>query len=197
MLKAAKDSVEATQSDSMYNEVKKAEDYILYDLPLIAKNPSVAAYISPISNQNNARNERLFVIISSSMPQSLLKHYALMADASKSRIVLVLRGVVGGNIQETAKWFEKIKPSKDSAIELQINPKLIRRFDVSRVPAVLLVQNFNPIVLENTDIIGKPDANEEYWICYGDSDLRYTLKKIADKSPFAKATLEALPKSRQ
>jgi type-F conjugative transfer system pilin assembly protein TrbC len=195
MLEAAKDSVNSTKSDSMRGEVKKAEDYILYDLPMIAKNPSVAATIPSIAAKSVARNERLFAVISSSMPRNLLKHYALMAEASKGQITLVLRGAVNGNIRETAKWFEGIKPRKESALELQINPKLIRRFGIDRVPALLLVQNFNPVVLENTDTIGKPDKNEEYWIYYGDTDLRYWLRDIAAKSPLAKTTLELLPKN--
>lgn len=76
----------------------------------------------------------LLVLVSFSMPADTLN--ALAEQAGKIGAPLVLRGLVGDSMEETAKRIAALH--KSAGTSLAIDPTLFSRFGVDRVPTVVL-----------------------------------------------------------
>lgn len=82
--------------------------------------------------------DELLVFVSTSIPPEALK--MIGAQAARAGAVLVLRGVKGGglsgkNIKATQL---AMKPAIDMGADVQINPELFKRYDVTMVPTTVL-----------------------------------------------------------
>ena len=190
-------------SDKFQTEVKKSEDYILYD-----KEWNYQKYLGKygkltkeIINKNNPLNnnqfldcdEKLYMVISSSMPTQTIKNYFKEVQPVNTDITFVMRGTIGGihKIKPTLKWLNNIvvidknKNSRDKKnryqINLEINPKVTRRYNIKRVPALIYIQNFNPIIEMQEPMPKDDDKKEKVYIAYGDSNIEYSLQKINKK----------------
>jgi type-F conjugative transfer system pilin assembly protein TrbC len=141
-------------------------------------------------------SERIYVFISSSMPLQTVRNYASsVARLGDPRIVMVMRGFVGGmsRIQPTIRFVAdalKKHPSCSPAegecamlpANLVVDPLLYRRYEIDRVPAVVFARGVkagNPGLSEgdskNTEV-----ANS--YIVYGDASLEYILQAIGRES---------------
>ena len=152
----------------------------------------------PVKNEYLEADERIFIIISSSMKDETIKNYFSDLQNVTSDITYVLRGVVGNDIS-------KFKPTQDFIVKsmsksgkttmsenesdedfynvsIEINPKITRRFKIEKVPAVLFIKNYNPAVQDFQNFIGTPDENEKYYIAYGEVQVGYALQEINKKA---------------
>lgn len=122
-------------------------------------------------------NEKLYLFISSSMPDSTVRAYLeRVAVAGKDeQVETVMFGMVGGmeNGKEAMSEYLArallVNPDcKDSVeaicqrypINLSINPAVFKKFKITKVPCVVYVRG------------------ENYWTVDGDSSLEFLLKKI-------------------
>jgi type-F conjugative transfer system pilin assembly protein TrbC len=101
-------------------------------------------------------SERLYIFVSSSVPEITLKSYVRDVDRVKDpNIVIVFRGFVGGmedmnSAVEYLKWLivkdpkcltEKVQNCDGFHAGIQIDPLLFERFGIESVPAFVFLQN--------------------------------------------------------
>ena len=201
--KAAQDIAKFSHSKAFKQEIKKAEDYLLddkgFDFGKYAYSEQTMAMIKDMENNKHLiskneyldANERIFIIISSSMSDETIKNYFNALENVSSDTTFVLRGIVGNDIRyfmPTQKFLTKSlsKSGKDTIskddefynFNIEINPKITRRFKIEKVPAVLYIKNYNPAVQDFQNFIGSPDENESYYIAYGEAEVAYALREI-------------------
>ena len=136
--------------------------------------------------------ERIYIFISSSIPITTLRNYAIDLDKLRDpRISMVMRGFVGGmkKIKPTLEFVSKIF-LKDKGCKLEeqncetymanltIDPLLFRRYAVERVPAVVYARDLlvaDPAISEGLDTNA---SLSPHYIVYGDASLDYVLSVI-------------------
>lgn len=128
--------------------------------------------------------ERIFIFISSSMPEDLIQTYLSYAERSNGTIHVALRGFVGGpeKIMPTQQWVKKMITKQDGGTfncGIEINPTVQMQYSIDRVPAVLYIKDYDPM---NDGHTGEFKKDDQYWIGYGAVDLLYTLEKIQKDS---------------
>ena len=148
-------------------------------------------------------DERIYVFISSSMPKETLKNYASSIDRLKdSRIIMVLRGCIGGcrKLMPTAHFVQSIvAPSEKEQlqVEVQIDPNLFRLHDVGVVPAIVFASGVHLDVDEGSEgnLTHIQSAPSSYAV-FGDVSLDYAIEKIDAKvnNPRLKAIVAELRK---
>src|SRR6185369_10547786 len=101
-----------------------------------------------------AESERVYIFVSSSMPLQTVRNYvASVARLGDPRIVMVMRGFVGGmsRIQPTIRFvadalkkYPSCSPAEGECAMLPANlvvdPLLYRRYEIDRVPAVVFAR---------------------------------------------------------
>lgn len=141
-------------------------------------------------------SERVYVFISSSMPLQAVRNYAAsVTRLGDPRIMMVMRGFVGGmtRIQPTIRFVAdalKKHPSCSPAegecamlpANLVVDPLLYRRYAIDRVPAVVFARGVkagNPGLSEGD--IKNAEVDNSYTV-YGDASLEYILQSIGRES---------------
>lgn len=79
------------------------------------------------------QSERLFVFVSSSMPEASLT--AVARDAAPLGAPVLLRGLVGASLQET---LARLAPLTATGAALEIDPLLFEAYGIEQAPAVVL-----------------------------------------------------------
>ncbi len=138
-----------------------------------------------------AADERVYIFISSSMPEATLRAYAASIDRLGDRnIVMVLRGFVGGatSLLPTATFISKVL-FKDVTCrgegcptfntEVIIDPELYRRYRPQAVPAVVYAKGVRPFDPDRSEgnKENTPSASN-WWMAYGDASLGHVLKVL-------------------
>lgn len=128
------------------------------------------------TNQYLEHNEKLFIVISSSIPKHILKNYFEMLQNVNTDVTFVLRGTIGGvkKIKPTLDWIQEILTKNDNTryeYNVVIEPRIVDKYKIERLPAVLYIKNYNPLYVEES-------ADEEHYIYYGAVDVDYALEKI-------------------
>jgi len=205
----AKEVSNYARSDKFQKGVLENEKYILYDKSIDWSkytgkySDQTKEIMKQLENTNSSLlsknqflnpNEKLFIVISSSLKKETIRNYFKMLENVNTDVTFVLRGVIGTpkKIMPTINYIndllikdpnkDKSDPSNRYSFNVEINPKITRRFDVKQVPAVLFIKNYNPVVQEYKDVIGSPDKDELYWIAYGEASIDYALKQINKKA---------------
>lgn len=129
-------------------------------------------------------DDRIYLFVSSSVPLPTLRNYAMdMARLKDSRLVLVMRGFVGGanRIGPTATFIAevlKVDPNCELGADREcamreipfiVDPRLFREAGIEKVPAIGFIPGGN-------QMIGEP------LIIYGDTSLGYALERMARES---------------
>jgi len=201
----AKKLSDYAKSNKFQKGVKKTEKYILYDKSINWSkytgkyNKQTKEIMEQLEKTNNPLlsnnkflepNEKLFIIISSSLEKETIRNYFKILKNVNTDVTFVLRGLIGTpkKIRPTLNYINDLltkDKNKDSAnganrylFSVEINPKITRRFNIKEVPAVLFIKNYNPVVEEYKSIIGHPDENEFYYVAYGEVSVDYALKQI-------------------
>ena len=142
-----------------------------------------------------APDERVYVLVSSSMPMQVLKNYAAQLDkAGDPNTGMLLRGFVGGAtyLKPTLEFLMQLL-SKDDDCDLPINqnceifedlnfsvdPMIFRRYRVEMVPAIVFVRGVQRVDgHETSEGIEEDFKIGDYFVAYGDMGLDYMLEKI-------------------
>lgn len=117
------------------------------------------------------RDGELMVMVSFSMPDEALRNLAHQAD--KAGAVLVLRGLVGDSLTQTAAKIRQVLGDETRDQTFQVNPQVFRAYNVQSVPSFVLAR--------------KPadgstcDQGTDYVSVRGDVTLHYALQKLAEK----------------
>jgi type-F conjugative transfer system pilin assembly protein TrbC len=127
-------------------------------------------------NQFLEHNEKLFIVISSSIPKHILKNYFEMLQNVNTDVTFVLRGTIGGvkKIKPTLDWMQEVLTKSDNTryeYNVVIEPRIVDKYKIEKLPAVLYVKNYNPSYTEES-------TNEKHYIYYGAVDIDYALGKI-------------------
>lgn len=137
-----------------------------------------------------AKDEKLYILMSSSVPVSVWKTYAKAIDeyGLSESAFLVLRGCIGGctYIKPTLNFIQKvIAPSEKEQIKTQvhIDPLIFRRFNIQRVPCFVYVKGdelinpeFSAGFEENLKNRGK------HAVSCGDWAFEYHAKELCKKT---------------
>jgi type-F conjugative transfer system pilin assembly protein TrbC len=138
-------------------------------------------------------SQRIYLFISSSVPEITLRNYAAdIANNASVDIVMVMRGMIGGvspeGMQHTKQFVHditKIDPLCTSGdceslrTGVQIDPELFRRFEINRVPATVFVEG-----VERVDGQRGSEGNQEnvrvgrFFKVEGDYSLAHNLGAI-------------------
>ncbi len=129
------------------------------------------------------------------MPKASLDR--LIDDASRLRAPIVLRGLVDGSLGATRRRIAEAMGER--LVAWQIDPTLFSRFDVSAVPALVLVDPAQPIPVEcKTDQCRAGGFAK----VAGDVTAEYALRLIAERDPdpglasVARRAIDSLTKPR-
>lgn len=195
------------RSDAFEKKIIDNQNYILYDKSmnfdeyLGEYSQNTKDMINQLENSKHListnkylnPNEKIFIIISSSMDKSSIQNYFKLLENVKTDITFILRGLVGNDaryINPTFSYLQdllikdpnnKNKDDKNNFYyyNIQINPKVTRRFHITKVPAVIFIKNYDPIVEDYQKMTNTPaDTNEEYFIAYGEASIDYALNEI-------------------
>lgn len=150
---------------------------------LKAKN---SVFPTAVANENVglSANERIYIFVSSSMPDELVKTYLGYAEKSNGAIRLALRGFVKGpeKIGPTQDWVRRMITKKDGTeykAGIEINPQIQAEYGINQVPAVLYIADYNPI---NDAHTGQFKKSDDFWVVYGGVDFIYALEQIQKDS---------------
>ena len=132
-------------------------------------------------------SSQVLIFVSFSMPKTSLKSW--MHDANTIHAPVIIRGLVNNSFKATtASIYELVKEGSGG---MQIDPILFERFQIKKVPAVVVTQLVS--CLPNQSCL------ENYDVFYGDAGLEYALKQIEkqedDISPIAEKALQTLKKA--
>ena len=88
------------------------------------------------------KQSQLLVFVSTSMNESLIKHYH--AEATKYGGALVLRGLIDGSFQKSLNFIAKLGIENGAIL---IDDEAFERYEVKQVPAIVLAkgQGFDKI----------------------------------------------------
>ena len=144
----------------------------------------------PYSNRYLHNNERLIICISSSIPMVTLRNYVKILKNVESDVLFALNGFIDNtrSFKKTREFIWKLLKKDDKHYYpyiVQINPKIFTKYDIKRVPAVIFIKNYSPL-MEISGAGYKPNKKdtekENIFIAYGDYDIVEVLKKINKKA---------------
>lgn len=174
-------------SQEFKKKIKKSEDYILHDKDLdwqkhLGKYKDLTSKIRNNININDQSSnyfkpgEKVFVIISSSLPDNIIKSYFESVEDIADEVTFVIRGTIGGvdKMKPTLEWIDRVTTKNDGTkykATVIIEPRVVKKYNIKKVPAVLYIKNYDPTYL-------KSDDDETFKIHYGTVDFWYAIEKI-------------------
>jgi len=199
----AKEINNQVRSEEFEENVKGMKEYILSDKGFnyksyLGKYQNLADEVikGKVSNlpKNNflSNKQKIYVVISSSMPKETIQNYFKTIQPVRTDVIFVTRGFIGDikYIKPTLKWMKDIltKPNCNEEdkkkcmyqVNLEINPKVTRHFNISEVPAVIFVRNYDGFLSEYMPL--PKESKEEAYVAYGDANIIYALEKINKKA---------------
>jgi conjugal transfer pilus assembly protein TrbC len=112
----------------------------------------------------------ILVFISFSMPKDSLKQWlAQVAQVTQMQGSLVIRGLINNSFKDTAAVLTPL--FKEQPGGLLLDPTLFKRYNIEKVPAV--------VVQDNSTCPVNQSCQEGYTVVYGNTSLLYALNKIA------------------
>jgi type-F conjugative transfer system pilin assembly protein TrbC len=138
-------------------------------------------------------DERIYVFVSSSMPENTLKGY--VSDIDKLRdpnIVLVMRGFIGGikYFRPTLSFMTGLLKKDESCSfergencdvyqsQFQIDPMLFARYDITSVPAIVYARGLSINDTEASEGLTDNVQVGDAYVLYGDMSLEYALERF-------------------
>jgi conjugal transfer pilus assembly protein TrbC len=118
----------------------------------------------------------LLVFVTLGMPEQTLR--LLIDQASRTRAVMVLRGLKNASIRQTATHVQQLIGQKQ--VEWLIDPQAFDRFGVNQAPTFVLVKALAPI---NDCASGSCIAPNAFAAIAGDVSIDYALEAIERRAP--------------
>ncbi len=124
------------------NEIQQSKTTIVPTQALSSQAPSANIVEQVLADYGKVKQEscsdgnqkkNLFIFVSFSMPQNLLKNYDDIARKLGAK--LVIRGLKDNSFKETIQYLKNVKTS---GIMVDIDPTLFERFNVNLVPSFVL-----------------------------------------------------------
>jgi type-F conjugative transfer system pilin assembly protein TrbC len=191
------------KSNGFQKKVEANKDYIFKDkdLNFDEKMGNYKKEIAPekkLNYKNKFLNsdERLIIAISSSIPDEVIKNYFKSLGDNYEDVLFVMNGFIGNDpkkIMPTLEYISKLLNKDSSSKDLKdknkylfrvdINPKLFAKYNINEVPAVIFIKNYNPFLeIQGNGNEENSNSDEQVFISYGDSSLRYSLEQINKKA---------------
>ena len=130
---------------------------------------SVGVLAEMVGEERPYQSSPIIVFVSFSMPDASLKQW--MRQAELIHAPVVVRGLVNNSFKETIKKMATF--TRDNHGGVQLDPTLFKRFQINQVPAV--------VVWKDAGCLPSQSCIENYDVIYGDVELSYALKKVADQ----------------
>ena len=118
----------------------------------------------------------LFVFVTLGMPEQTLR--LLIDQASRTRAVMVMRGLANASIRQTAAQVQRLIGEK--RVEWLIDPQAFDRFGVNQAPTFVLLKALAPINDCGSGTCVAPDA---FASIAGDVSIDYALEAIERRAP--------------
>lgn len=141
-----------------------------------SKNDSTVAPSLFSTEQTPSHDSTTLIFVSFSLGEPALMQYA--HEAKKAGAALVFRGLLGDSMKATVLKLQKIVQKTQASF--LIDPLAFRRFDIQKVPAVVITG----------------PAKNHFDVVYGLTTLEYALEKMAHKGDAALQAASALQKLR-
>ncbi|MDA8090391.1 MAG: type-F conjugative transfer system pilin assembly protein TrbC, partial [Nitrospiraceae bacterium] len=152
----------------------------------------------PVAGKGRERlspNERIYLFISSSVPEATLRTYIeQIAGLSDPNIEVVMRGFIGGMkyMGPTLKFIGRLLEKDPSCglsrglygVNVEVDPLLFRRYGVLQVPAVVYVPDIE-VLGPGSEGLGRNAKVGKAYAFYGDAALSYSLKRINEEAKSA------------
>ena len=185
---SAQEISKTVKSSAFSKKLENMENYILRDKTLNFKEKilkssgfDVEKMVQTYKKDKNkilSENEKLFMVISSSMSKQLIKNYFKQLTPIKHDITFVLQGGIGGikKIMPTLNWIASLLEIKDKKTAYQFNiyidPQTVLQTGIKKVPALLYIRDITKL-----DQLKKDD----FFVVFGAVDSKYALRKIVKK----------------
>ena len=119
---------------------------------------SLILSMSGLCSAYDRSSSSVMVFVSFSMPKESLK--AWMHEAQKIHAPIILRGLINNSFKDTQKAIFDLIKEDHSLGGMQIDPLSFKKFNISKVPAVVLTRD------------------REFDVIYGNVTFDYALKKL-------------------
>ena len=140
-------------------------------------------------------NERIYLFISSSVPEATLRTYIKqIAGLRDSNVMVLMRGFIGGMkyMGPTLKFIGKLLEKDPSCglscglygVNVEVDPLLFRRYGIVRVPAVVYVPDIEVLGPGSEGLNRNAKVGRSYAF-YGDAALSYSLKRLNEEAKSA------------
>ena len=122
--------------------------------------------------------EKIFIVLSSSMPDHAIKEYFKRLDGIEG-VDFVFRGILHNDLKSFRPMMEYIQfiLKKDSNggyeksnlynVNISINPKVTQKYNITKVPALIYIQNYDPTLEDSKALSQSDNTKEKVWIEYG------------------------------
>lgn len=190
----AKEAYNYTQTEEYKKQVEKYKEQIT---DMLSPNQSGISdlmekhYPEFTKKKNNllTDDERVYVFVSSSVPEQTLRAYASDLQKLGKNAFMVLRGAIGGlkYLSPTAKWALSVLKKnpycegkcETFATKIVIDPFLFRKYGINEVPAIVYAKG-----IQNTEGLSEGLITDKnfYLVSYGDVALSYHLKMMYEKT---------------
>lgn len=209
----ARESMDAVESTAFQEKIQNERERLkteVFGLPTEKK-----AYYADAKKDDGTphlgADERVYLFVSSSMPEATLRAYVQDIGALRDRnIVIVMRGFIGGieKAMPTLHFMSdllKVDPRCTGMncaryqASFEIDPNLYRRFKPERVPALVYARGVNPLAPDMSEGVEwnvSTPSSSSWWMIYGDASLSYLLSRVAEdaKAPNVEAMAEIIKK---
>ena len=140
-------------------------------------------------------NERIYLFISSSVPEAALRTYIeQIAGLRDPNVVVLMRGFIDGMkyMGPTLNYIGKLLEKDPSCglscglygVNVEVDPLLFRRYGILQVPAVVYVPDIEVLGPGSEGLSRNAKVNRSYAF-YGDVALSYSLKRINEEAKSA------------
>ena len=146
-----------------------------------------------------AGDERMYLFVSSSVPQTTLRTYAENIGMAGGGINMIIRGGIGGmsHVKPTMEFLAKVLIQDLSCLQkygefgtcqsfntqVLIDPLLFKRYRIDRVPALVFAKGVNPSDPEASEGDSeRTPSPESFYVIYGDAGLPAMVEYLQKES---------------
>ena len=135
------------------------------------------------------KKEKIFIVLSSSMPDYAIKQYFKMLN-NINGVEFIFRGLIKDDLKSfkpTMDYFQHLLKIDENgeytknnvySVNLSINPKVVRKYKIDKVPAFIYIQNYDSTIEDARSLKDSNNTNEKVWIKYGLISPFYVINKI-------------------